>query len=62
MAQVDEEGYQQLLMKEIVDHRKASEAIEVGNDFYITHLGTKRQNITTSGWKLCIEWMDSSHM
>ena len=52
-SQVDEEGRQYLLLKEIVDHRKTEEAL------------TKEQvsptnRTTTKGWDFLVEWKDGT--
>ena len=60
LAQVDEEGHRQLLMDEIIDHRKNTDAIEKKDGVYITRQGTKRHKMTTRGWELCVQWKDGS--
>ena len=60
LAQVDEEGHRQLLMEEIIDHRKSDVAIDKEDSFYTTSKGTKRRKMTTKGWELCVQWKDGS--
>ena len=57
---MDEEGHRQLLMNEIIDHRKNDDAIEREDAFYTTRQGTKRRKMTTKGWELCVQWKDGS--
>ena len=60
LAQVDEEGHRQLLMEEIIDHRKNEHAIDKKNALYTTKQGTKKRRITTIGWEVCVQWKDGS--
>ena len=60
LAQVDEEGHRQLLMDEIINHRKNADAIEKKDGLYVTRQGTKRHKVTTRGWELCVQWKDGS--
>ena len=61
LAQVDEEGHRQMLLREIVDHRvDTSQAIPKEKGEYINKHGVKTKIRTTKGWELCIEWRDGS--
>ena len=61
LAQVDEEGHRQMLMEEIIDHRKTSDAIEKINGFMVNKSSnTKRRVMTTKGWHICVQWKDGS--
>jgi Reverse transcriptase (RNA-dependent DNA polymerase) len=54
--QVGEDGYIQLLLDEILDHRSTAEAIR--KDDSTTTSGKPRP--TTKGWHLCVRWKDGS--
>ena len=56
MSQVDEQGHKQMMIDEIVDHRKSNEAISKGG---VTE-GIDMKICTTKGWKLCVQWKDGS--
>ena len=61
LAQVDEEGHRQMMMREIIDHRvDTSQAIPKEKGEYTNSHGTKTKVRTTKGWELCIEWRDGS--
>ena len=60
LAKVDEEGHRQLLMDEIIDHRKMMMLWKKKDAFYNTRQGTKRRKMTTKGWELCVQWKDGS--
>jgi hypothetical protein len=59
-AQVDEEGKQFALLKEITDHRTDENAIDIANGFTVLPNGRRIRKRTTKGWKLLVEWMDGS--
>jgi hypothetical protein len=58
-SQVDDEGRQQMLLDEIVDHRTDEDAV-AQNDGFIIHNGRSSQKRTTKGWQLCVQWKDGS--
>jgi hypothetical protein len=58
-AMCDTEGNQYLLLSGIVDHRKDQSALD-REDVYIKHGSNRQLKMTTKGWKLCVEWKDSS--
>ena len=60
LAQVDADGHRQLLMDEIIDHRRDDNAIKKEDAFYTTSQGTQRRKMTTRGWELCVQWKDGS--
>lgn len=61
LAQVDEEGHRQLLLDEIIDHRKTKDAIDIKDGFIINETtGHKRKKMTTKGWEICVQWKDGS--
>ena len=60
MYQVDQEGFRQLLIDEIIDHRKTLGAVEQKYDFYSTRNENLKRLETTKGWELCVQWKDVS--
>ena len=57
-VQVDDEGIEHLLMKEIVDHKKDHTAIPISEGKSHSYNQNKSPKITTRGWKLLVEWRD----
>ena len=60
LSQIDAEGHRQLMLKEIIDHRKLDTAIDEDNAFFTTHMGIRRRKQTTRGWDICVEWKDGT--
>ena len=60
LSQVDEEGHQQMLLHDIIDHQSNSNAITKDKGFRTNSYGTKQRVKTTKGWKICVEWKDGS--
>ncbi|KAI2497125.1 Reverse transcriptase (RNA-dependent DNA polymerase) [Fragilaria crotonensis] len=58
-SQIDENGRQLLLMQEIIDHKKTSDAISEEDSYYSTKAGPKPKR-TTRGWRLLVEWKDGT--
>ena len=58
-AQVDEQGFQYLLIDEIIDHKKDGSAV-AADDGYVFVNGRRCPRRTTKGWKLCVQWKDGS--
>eukprot|EP00978_Attheya_sp_CCMP212_P027633 scaffold93029_cov53-Attheya_sp.AAC.5 len=59
-AQVDDEGYEHILMDEIIEHKADRHAVQ-RDDMYISGKnGNKHMRRTTIGWKLPVKWKDSS--
>jgi hypothetical protein len=54
-SQVDDEGNQYLLMKEIIDHKKNAQALTKDGMWLQGTNGNKHMKRTTKGWKL---WLD----
>eukprot|EP00980_Cylindrotheca_fusiformis_P024635 scaffold12186_cov89-Cylindrotheca_fusiformis.AAC.1 len=50
-AQVDSEGREQAIVKEIIDHKSDGNAIPKSQGFFRTSSGNMRPKRTTSGWK-----------
>ena len=58
-SQVDTEGNQYQIFKEIVNHRRRKGAVDKADQF--THYqGKKSKKKTTAGWDLEVEWRDGS--
>ena len=57
-AQVDDEGREHLIMKEIVDHKKDHTSIPISEGKLRSYNGIESPKITTRGWKLLVEWRD----
>ena len=60
VSQVDNEGHEYLLLKEIIDHRKDNTAVQKDDGFVLTRSGQRRPKITTAGWELCVEWKEGT--
>ena len=59
-SQVDSEGRQYLLLKEIVDHRKNASAVQISDGFIISKNGNRVAKPTTKGWEILVEWKDET--
>jgi Reverse transcriptase (RNA-dependent DNA polymerase) len=59
-SQVDAEGNQYRLFKEIINHRKKDNAIGKEDQFRITKDGRRIQKKTVTGWDIEVEWKDGS--
>ena len=59
-VQVDEEGNQYLLLKEIMDHKCDNSTVSISNDMIWTSSGTLKPKVTTHGWSLHVSWHDGS--
>ena len=57
--QVDDEGYNQVMLDEIIDHKLHRREVH-SDDTYVIHNDKKHQCKTTKGWKLCVQWKDGS--
>jgi len=60
LAQVDEEGHQQMMFEEILDHRQLNTAVPKDQGFYTNPQGIQRRIRTTKGWQVCVQWKDGS--
>ena len=60
LAQVDGDGHRQLLLKDIIDHKRDPTSIQDDEAFITTKYGTKQRIKTTKGWQMCVEWKDGS--
>jgi hypothetical protein len=59
-SQVDADGREFILMKEIVDHRLDGSVVPVDDAYYVDPNGRRTRRMTTKGWKLLVEWKDST--
>ena len=59
-SQVDSEGQQFMLLKEIIDHKKLPSAIPKESGFITSKNGNQIPKQTTKGWLLLVEWKDHS--
>jgi hypothetical protein len=57
-SQVDTDGREFILMKEIVDQRSDGSAIPVDDAYYVDPNGRRTRRMTTKGWRLLVEWKD----
>ena len=57
-VQVDYEGIEHLIMKDIVDHKKYHTAIPILEGKSRIYNENESPSITTWGWKLLVEWRD----
>jgi hypothetical protein len=59
-AQVDSEGNQHLLLKEIKDHKSNHSAIPISEGTVCSVNGMTKPKHTTRGWFLLVQWRDGS--
>ena len=59
-SQIDDQGRQFAIMKEIVGHRKNGDAVDREDGFVVSKNGNQVPKRTTKGWELAIEWKDGS--
>ena len=59
-SQIDENGRQFQILREIVEHQKDASAITIDNGYVTSRSGNRHLKKTTRGWKLLVEWMDGS--
>ena len=55
-AQVDSEGNQYLLLKEITNHKHDNSAIPISDGMVRNSSGTLKPKVTTRGWFLLVQW------
>ncbi|MEM7375799.1 MAG: hypothetical protein AAF587_44825, partial [Bacteroidota bacterium] len=60
LAQVDKEGYKQVLLDKITDHRVLKDAIPRNKGTFKTPSGATRKKRTTCGWDLLVSWKGGS--
>jgi hypothetical protein len=54
------QGKQQTLFKDIIDHRKTTDAIDDDKSGTVLPNGTSVLSPTTKGWDICVSWVDGS--
>jgi hypothetical protein len=59
-AQINAEGHQHVILKEIVGHNTDASALTPDDGFTVNANGACRPKFTTRGWKLNIIWWDGS--
>eukprot|EP00978_Attheya_sp_CCMP212_P021053 scaffold61086_cov39-Attheya_sp.AAC.1 len=60
-AQVDDEGYEFILMDKIIEHKADGHAVQCDDMMYIIGKnGNKHMRRITIGWKLLVKWKDGS--
>jgi len=60
-ATVDDDGYETLLLGDIIDHRcDPSIAVPPAEAWVISHNGNRIPRRTSKGWELCVTWRDKS--
>ena len=59
-SQVDSEGRQFYILKEIVEHKSDASAISKDDVTIRSHNGNLHPKMTTRGWQLLVEWKDGS--
>jgi hypothetical protein len=61
LSQVDHEGHNIMLMREIIDYKR-DEAMAVPNEdrYLTTRSGQKRFRKTTQGWSFLVNWKDGT--
>jgi hypothetical protein len=57
-SQVDSEGNQYVLMKEISDHRRDKSAVPISDGWVEMKNGRRFRKKTTRGWQLLVEWKE----
>jgi len=60
VSECDPEGRQYRMLREISDHRKDTNALNVADGSYRTRAWNPMPKRTTKGWKLPLEWVDGS--
>lgn len=61
ITQVDSDGYSKSMMQAIIDYEKdPAKAVPKEDKYVVTKRGNKRLRITTSGWKLLVQWKDGT--
>jgi hypothetical protein len=56
----DADGFASSFLYHIVDHKSSGEAIKMADKYITTKSGTRHLRQTTVGWKLLVEWANSS--
>jgi hypothetical protein len=59
-SQVDAEGNQYRLFREIINHRKGKSALEKADQYRVASNGRRIMKKSTAGWDFEVEWKDGS--
>jgi hypothetical protein len=60
-SMIDDEGYEHMLFKDIIDHRCDRAVATSPDDAWATsHNGDRIRKRTNKGWELCVEWSDGT--
>jgi hypothetical protein len=59
-SQCDPDGYEYILLDEIVDHRCTDTAIKLADQKVVRANGRTYLRCSTIGWQLCCQWKDGS--
>ncbi len=59
-AQVDAEGRHHLVLEDVIDYRKSTDACRAEDMWVTSKNGNKHRRLTTKGWDLCVQWKDGS--
>ncbi len=59
-SQVDDEGNEFLILKEISDHKKDATAVHIDDRYTTDSNGRQHDRRTTVGWKLLLVWKDGT--
>ncbi|KAI2489216.1 Reverse transcriptase (RNA-dependent DNA polymerase) [Fragilaria crotonensis] len=59
-SQIDSEGNQYQLLKEIIDHKSDGSAVALADGYVISRNGNRVPKHTTRGWSLLVSWKDGS--
>jgi hypothetical protein len=59
-SQCDPDGYEYILLDEIVDHRRTDTAIKLADQKVVCANGRTYLRRSTIGWHLCCQWKDGS--
>lgn len=59
-ATCDEDGFEHILLKEIIDHRSDASAIKIADGFTLGKNGNRIPKKMTKGWRFLCEWKDGT--
>lgn len=59
-SQVDDDGYNEAILDEIIDHRRTEDAIPRDYGFTEDIRGHQKPIITTKGWEMQVRWKDGT--
>ena len=59
-SQIDDDGHHHVLLQSIVDHKSDGSAVQIDDGMIRSKNGNLSKRLTTKGWKLLVEWKDTS--